>query len=189
MCSACVEYIGEECSIYSVCGPPSPPWRLCPVYLANNPPLSAGVSLSVVFSLFLIICLCSHYLLAIRYAVFKTDTEEVFDILRWLDRTLIRLVSKFGDYRKDDPSSFRLAPNFAYYPQFIFHLRRSKFLQSFNYSPDETAFYRHMLLRENTNNSLTMIQPTLIEYSFQPQPAAVLLDASSIKSQVSGFRV
>ena len=28
-----------------------------------------------------------------------------------------------------------------------------------------------------------MIQPTLIEYSFNPQPAAVLLDASSIKAQ------
>ena len=77
-----------------------------------------------------------------RLAVFKAENEEAFDILRWLDRMLIRLVSKFGDYRKDDPASFSLAPNFSIYPQFMFHLRRSHFLQVFNNSPDETAFYR-----------------------------------------------
>jgi len=35
-----------------------------------------------------------------RYAVFKTNGEYVFDILRWLDRTLIRLVSKFASYKR-----------------------------------------------------------------------------------------
>jgi protein transport protein SEC23 len=57
--------------------------------------------------------------------------------MRWLDRTLIKLVSKFADFRKDDPSSFQLQPSFALYPQFLFHLRRSPFLQTFNASPDE----------------------------------------------------
>lgn len=40
----------------------------------------------------------------------QTLTEYTFDILRWLDRFLIRLVSKFGIYKKDDPSSFQLTP-------------------------------------------------------------------------------
>lgn len=31
-----------------------------------------------------------------RIAVYKAETEEAFDILRWLDRMLIRLVSKFA---------------------------------------------------------------------------------------------
>ncbi len=68
----------------------------------------------------------------------QTDTEFAFDILRWLDRLLIRLVSsssmcvcvcvcvyagaldqraavvvqvsKFATYNKDDPGSFQLSP-------------------------------------------------------------------------------
>lgn len=54
--------------------------------------------------------------------------QEEFDATRWLDRMLIRVCSKFGDYRKDDPASFTLTPNFSIYPQFMFNLRRSQFV-------------------------------------------------------------
>jgi protein transport protein SEC23 len=116
-----------------------------------------------------------------RYAVQKTEAEEAFDILRWLDRMLIRLCAKFADYRKDDPNSFQLSPYFQLYPQFMFHLRRSPFLQVFNSSPDESAFHRGVILRESTTNCLIMIQPTLLAYGFQGPPAPVLLDATSIQ--------
>eukprot|EP00808_Paulinella_micropora_P015808 g19356.t1 len=113
-----------------------------------------------------------------RRAVWKTRTEYTFDILRWLDSHLIRLVSKFATYQKDDPSSLRLSPEFSYYPQFMFHLRRSQFLQVFNTSPDEVAFFRVILLREDTTNSLVMIQPSLVAYSLEgAQP--VQLDMTS----------
>jgi len=116
-----------------------------------------------------------------RIAVFKAENgEETFDILRWLDRMLIRLVNKFADYRKDDPGSFKLATNFSIYPQFMFHLRRSQFLQVFNNSPDETYYFRHMLLREDVTNSLNMIQPTLTAFSLSGPPEPVLLDAASV---------
>ena len=115
-----------------------------------------------------------------RIATHRTETEEVPDILRWVDRSLIRLCSKFADYRKDDPGSFRLSQEFAMYPQFMFHLRRSQFLQLFNTSPDESAYYRSVLVRENTTNSLVMIQPSLLSYSFQGTPSPVLLDAASV---------
>lgn len=77
-----------------------------------------------------------------RIAVFKAEIDDSPDVLRWLDRMLIRLCQKFAEYRKDDAGSFRLNDNFMIYPQFMFHLRRSQFLQVFNNSPDETAFYR-----------------------------------------------
>lgn len=77
-----------------------------------------------------------------RIAVFKAEIDDGPDVLRWLDRMLIRLCQKFAEYRKEDPTSFQLSPNFSIYPQFMFHLRRSQFLQVFNNSPDETAFYR-----------------------------------------------
>ncbi|XP_063221948.1 protein transport protein Sec23A isoform X3 [Bacillus rossius redtenbacheri] len=116
-----------------------------------------------------------------RTAVFRAETDDGPDVLRWVDRMLIRLCQKFGEYGKDDPNSFRLPENFSLYPQFMYHLRRSQFLQVFNNSPDETSFYRHMLMREDLTQSLIMIQPILYSYSFNGPPEPVLLDTSSIQ--------
>eukprot|EP00850_Spirogloea_muscicola_P001226 SM000004S15096 [mRNA] locus=s4:1232983:1238730:+ [translate_table: standard] len=120
--------------------------------------------------------------LVARLTSFKMETEEEFDATRWLDRMLIRLSNKFGDYRKDDPASFSLSPNFSIFPQFMFNLRRSQFVQVFNNSPDETAYFRMVLNRENVVNSLVMIQPTLLSYSFSGEPEPALLDVASIAS-------
>lgn len=117
-----------------------------------------------------------------RIAVWRAQSENAFDIIRWLDRSLIRLVSKFASYKKDDANSFRLSTEFSYYPQFMFHLRRSQFLQVFNSSPDETAFFRTTLQRENVTNSLIMIQPTLMAYSLEGPAEPVVLDVSSCAS-------
>jgi protein transport protein SEC23 len=119
--------------------------------------------------------------LSARMAVHQTETDDIADVLRWVDRSLIRLCAKFAEYNVDDISSFRLSPEFSLYPQFMFHLRRSQFLQLFNSSPDEAAYYRYTLSRENTTNSLVMIQPTLLSYSFNGPPQAALLDSESVR--------
>ena len=94
------------------------------------------------------------------------------DVIRWLDRSLIKLVSKFAEYRKDDVKSFKLSKEFSLYPQFMFYLRRNQqFLQNFNASPDETQFYINLVLRENVNNSLVMIQPALMAYDLENEVA------------------
>jgi protein transport protein SEC23 len=116
-----------------------------------------------------------------RIAIFKSDDDDSADILRWIDRMLIKLCAKYADYRKEEPASFRLSPTFSLYPQFMYYLRRSQFLQVFNNSPDETAFYRHVLTREDTSNSLVMIQPTLTSFSMEDEPHPVLLDSVSIQ--------
>ncbi|XP_073013289.1 protein transport protein SEC23 E-like [Typha latifolia] len=115
-----------------------------------------------------------------RYISLKMEMEEEFDATRWLDRSLIRLCSRFGDYRKDDPASFTFHSNFSIFPQFIFNLRRSQFVQVFNNSPDETAYFRMLLNRESIMNSVVMIQPSLLSYSFNSPPAPALLDVASI---------
>jgi len=94
---------------------------------------------------------------------------------------LIRVGTKFGEYAKDAPETFRMPGPFAIYPQFIFNLRRSQFLQTANNTPDETAFYRLMMGRETVLNSLVMIQPTLMSYTFNGPPTPVLLDVASIQ--------
>jgi protein transport protein SEC23 len=120
--------------------------------------------------------------LTARLAVYQTESDEIADVLRWVDRSLIRLCSKFAEYNPDDPQSFRLSAEFSLYPQFMFHLRRSQFLQLFNSSPDEAAYYRYILTRENTTNSLIMIQPTLLSYSFNGPPQPALLDSESVRA-------
>ena len=120
-------------------------------------------------------------LLMARVSTFRVEHEETFDLLRWLDRTLIRVGSKFGEYAKDAPETFRMPGPFAIYPQFMFNLRRSQFLQTANNTPDETAFYRLVMGRETVLNSLVMIQPTLTAYTFTGPPTPVLLDVASIQ--------
>uniref|UniRef100_A0AAZ3QFK7 Protein transport protein SEC23 n=1 Tax=Oncorhynchus tshawytscha TaxID=74940 RepID=A0AAZ3QFK7_ONCTS len=115
-----------------------------------------------------------------RLGVFRAESEEGPDVLRWLDRQLIRLCQKFGQFNKDDPTSFKLSESLSLYPQFMFHLRRSPFLQVFNNSPDECSYYRHHFVCQNLTQSLIMIQPILYSYSFHGPPEPVLLDSGSI---------
>uniref|UniRef100_A0A7N9AQ47 Protein transport protein SEC23 n=1 Tax=Mastacembelus armatus TaxID=205130 RepID=A0A7N9AQ47_9TELE len=115
-----------------------------------------------------------------RLGVFRAESEEGPDVLRWLDRQLIRLCQKFGQFNKDDPTSFKLSESLSLYPQFMFHLRRSPFLQVFNNSPDESSYYRHHFVRQDLTQSLIMVQPILYSYSFYGPPEPVLLDSSSI---------
>ena len=119
--------------------------------------------------------------LVARLLTWKMETEDDFDATRWLDRTLIRLCARFGEYRPDEPASFALQPGFALYPQFMFNLRRSQFVQVFNNSPDETAYFRMCLNRAPVSAALTMIQPALVSYSFAGPPEPVLLDVASIQ--------
>jgi len=118
--------------------------------------------------------------LTARLISHRARTEEAFDVMRWLDRMLIRLCGKFGAYKKDVASTFNLPAHFSIFPQFIFHLRRSQFLQVFNSSPDETIIFRQELNKQNVSQSLVMIQPTLICYSLAGPPCPVLLDNTSI---------
>ncbi|KAL4325687.1 hypothetical protein GQ457_11G009970 [Hibiscus cannabinus] len=115
-----------------------------------------------------------------RLLSFKMESEAEFDPIRWLDKALIHICSRFGDYQKDAPSSFSMSPRFSIFPQFMFHLRRSQFVQVFNNSPDETAYFRMILNRETVANSVVMIQPSLISYSFQSAPEPALLDVSAV---------
>ncbi|XP_052169845.1 protein transport protein SEC23-like [Diospyros lotus] len=117
-----------------------------------------------------------------RLVSFKMETEAEFDPIRWLDKSLIHVCSRFGDYQKDSPLSFSLSPRLSIFPQFVFHLRRSQFVQVFNNSPDETAYFRMILNRENVANSVVMIQPSLISYSFHSSPEPALLDVAAIVS-------
>lgn len=84
-------------------------------------------------------------MLMARYAVYQTNDQESMDVIRWLDRQLIKLVARFAEYKKDDPSTFKLSREFSLFPQFMFYLRRSQFLHTFNASPDESEYYKSLI--------------------------------------------
>lgn len=116
-----------------------------------------------------------------RYATWKVRTEDLLDVVHHVDRTLIRFCRKFGTYNKGDPASFALSSQFVVFPQFLYHLRRSPFMSTFNSSPDLTTSLRHSLLLEEVTNSLFMIQPTLLQYNLDQQPIPVALDMGSLQ--------
>ncbi len=37
-----------------------------------------------------------------RLGVLKTESEEPLEVLKWLDRSLIRLMCRFAEFKKDD---------------------------------------------------------------------------------------
>jgi protein transport protein SEC23 len=118
-----------------------------------------------------------------RMCVLKGYTEETREILKWVDKSLIRLISKFAKYQKDNVNSFKLSPHFNYFPQFMFYLRRSHFIQNFNASPDEMTYYKTALFHENVVNSTIMIQPILFTYTPEkPDASPVFLDIDSMKN-------
>lgn len=117
-----------------------------------------------------------------RVAIYRAESDESTDTIRWLDHMLIKLCQRFGEYVKDESSSFNLSPTFRLYPQFMYHLRRSQFLQVFGNSPDETSYYRNIIKRADTFDSLLMIQPTLQKYTLNGGSAAVPLDSDAMSS-------
>lgn len=52
-----------------------------------------------------------------KLAVFKTmQGEEQMDVIKWLDRTLIKLVGRFAEYKADDANTFKLSREFSLFP-------------------------------------------------------------------------
>jgi len=58
----------------------------------------------------------SAAVLITRYCVNNTMTQDPTDVIRWVDRMLIKLVARFADFKRDDPSSFRLSREFSLFP-------------------------------------------------------------------------
>lgn len=120
-----------------------------------------------------------------RLGVFKAENEYDLNIINWLDRVLIKSMAKVAKYQPDCPESFEIPPEFRFFPQFMFYLRRSKFVRVFGHSPDESAYFRHWLTKSSLLDSMTMIQPTLTSYNLEDEDAqAVLLDAKSRQEDV-----
>ncbi|GAV28213.1 hypothetical protein PMKS-001683 [Pichia membranifaciens] len=116
-----------------------------------------------------------------RQAIDTVANDSSINALTFINKILIDFLSIFAKYRVNDTRSVVIPPTVNLLPQFIYHLRRSNFIQIFNSSPDETSFYRHCFLTEDCLNTLIMIQPTLTAYELEKDSEPVLLDSTSLK--------
>ncbi|KAG9390471.1 COPII coat complex component, Sec23 (Sec23) [Carpediemonas membranifera] len=120
-----------------------------------------------------------------RIACWKAESMPSADVLRWVDRAVIKLTARFSQFEKNRPETVKMQTNFMLFPQFVFHLRRSPILNVFGMSPDETAYYRHHIMRADVRSSVTMVQPVLIAYKPEnpDEPGPVDLDSRSANPQ------
>lgn len=120
-----------------------------------------------------------------REAIFLTDNTPLLKILHWLDSKLVEIVASFGDRNsqagRPGAPPMRLPPQCVFFPAFIYHLRRSGYLQIFNSSPDETAIIRLQFIRSNVRDSIVQIQPTLYRYRMDAPAEPVPLDSSALQ--------
>lgn len=115
------------------------------------------------------------------------DGEDPMEIIRFLDRTLVKLVSRstltYPDGKGSGAAAIGLASPFDALPRLMYNLRRGPLIQAFNSSPDELAFARFCLMRASLSEALTMVQPTLRLYTIlgrQEDPKFVPLTVGSI---------
>ena len=70
-------------------------------------------------------------------------------------------------------------------PQLVYHLRRSRFVNRFGISLDESYYIGYILNRESVINSIFMIQPALLKYSLENlEPVPVSLAEEEMQDEV-----
>jgi protein transport protein SEC23 len=74
-----------------------------------------------------------------RYCVHKALIEEQQNLRQWLDSSLCKWASYFAQFVKNDLHSFSLPEKMRRFPQSMYHLRRSNFVNRFGLSLDEVT--------------------------------------------------
>lgn len=69
------------------------------------------------------------------------------ELSTWLDRQLVSLTQRSASFKEGDTDSVVLPGELSSFPELVFHIRRSTFLNYFGNAPDETVFYRSLLFR------------------------------------------
>ncbi|KAF7684469.1 Protein transport protein SEC23 [Astathelohania contejeani] len=114
----------------------------------------------------------------------QAEGEMDIDLVRRVDRTLIRFLKKYATYQREDPGSLIIPESMSYYPNFMYFLRRSTLIQTLTSSPDETAYFRNLVCRLATTEAMTMIVPTLLMYDCEGGVSPVEMDGKSLRDDV-----
>lgn len=110
----------------------------------------------------------------------RKEAEEEIDLIRRIDKLLVRFLKMYASFQPEVPASVSLPASIAYFANFVFFFRRSFLVLVESISPDEGAYHRNLLLRESVLDCMTMIKPTLISFHYQGNIEPVELDAKSL---------
>ncbi|EPR78651.1 SEC23 protein [Spraguea lophii 42_110] len=117
-----------------------------------------------------------------RIFTFKAYLDEDMDLIRRIDRSLIKFVRKYGKRTMDD--EIDLPDTMSLFAKFMYFLRRSTLVQTQANSPDETIYFRNLLIRERVTEAMTMIVPTLLSFHYQGDIQPVEMDSKSLEPDV-----
>jgi protein transport protein SEC23 len=106
------------------------------------------------------------------------ETQSSQEALHQLDKSVIQITKIFGTM---GTNRIQLPDNFVLFPQFMYHFRKSQFLEVLNEEADYLACIRFFINREPTETCMLLIQPQLTRYDMHGPPHAVALDGSSIQ--------
>jgi protein transport protein SEC23 len=82
-----------------------------------------------------------------RYASKKAEVEDTIEVKKWVDRLLLKFCVRFAFYNRHDRGSFKLPHPIKHFPQFIYHLRRSSFINPFGAPPDQSIYIKTCMTR------------------------------------------
>jgi len=115
--------VGKVCATYS---------NLCTVHAVLYVQYCMYIQNSVPVITYCTVCTYCTVMYCTKFSFLlclQMETQDPEAVLRWLDRMLVRFGAKFGRCIPDMPPSFLLGSNLFLFPSFVYHLRRSPFLQ------------------------------------------------------------
>ena len=119
--------------------------------------------------------------LIVRQAVSQAESSAApAELLTAIDRQLIKVMKALCAYAKGEPGTVALPPQAAMLPSLVFNLRRSPAVRTSGYSPDETAYFRQLVVTLSVFASLVLVQPTLYGYERGGAPQPLPLEAPSM---------
>ncbi len=102
-----------------------------------------------------------------RMAAKKAEIQDTIQVKKWVDRMLLKFCVRFAHFSRNDKNSFRLPQPMKHFPQFIYHLRRSSFINPFGSPPDQSIYIKTCMMRQSVPNCMVMIQSALLKYTVQ----------------------
>jgi protein transport protein SEC23 len=72
----------------------------------------------------------------------KAEIEDTIEVKKWVDRILLKFIVRFCHINRADRNTFRLPVTLKHFPQFMYHLRRSNFINPFGAPPDQSIYVK-----------------------------------------------
>lgn len=106
--------------------------------------------------------------------------EEDNDVVRRIDRILIKTTRNISQYNNMDPTSICFPDSMELFSKFVYFLRRSSLILAQSHSPDEFTYNRFIVKSRNVDEAMNLIMPTLHSFHYQGGIQPVNMDDSSL---------